>query len=159
MAGCAEHDADTLCVGVALGRYSRADVRDWVDAEVLRREKLPDALLELTTLAHREVEEIAALLRALSTGAPARLWGLAVELLAEDYRGGACALEPTIERLVTAAHLYGAYDTPAEAELYFLEDGLTLARDGTWGTLDDVRAHLEQLFAEHARGVRATHLA
>lgn len=159
MAGCAELDADTLCVGVALGRYSRADVSDWVDAEVLRREKLPDALLELTTLAHRETEEIAALLRALSTRDPTRLWSIAVGMLAEDYRGGACALEPTIERLVTAAHLYGAYDTPAEAELYFLEDGVSLASYGIWGTLEDVRAHLEQFLAEWTVGGRATLLA
>jgi hypothetical protein len=143
-------DADTLAVGLELERYSRADVSEWVDADVLRHQRLPDALLELTTLAHRETEEIVKLLRALSTSDEARLWRIAVTMIAEDYRGGACALEPTVERLVTAGRRYGAYETPAAGELYFLEDGVSLASDGTWGTLEDVREHLEAFLAEYA---------
>jgi hypothetical protein len=142
-------DADTLAVGLELGRTSRADVSDWVNDTVMRYEKLPDALLELTTLAHRETDEIVKLLRALSTSEEARLWRIAVTMSAEDFRSGACALEPTIERLVAAGHRYSAYETQAASELYYLEDGVTLATDGSWGTLDDVREHLEQFLAAH----------
>jgi len=144
-------DADTLAVGLELGRYSRADVTDWVSEAVLRYEKLPAALLELTAVAHREMGEIVALLRQLST-CDADRWRIALAMITDDWRSGACGLETTVDRLVGAAHLYRSLEETSKSQIavYVLQDQLELAESGTFGTLDDVRAHLEAFLAQYA---------
>lgn len=44
---------------------TREDVAAWVDAEVMRRDSLPPALLELATLSGKTVDEIVKLLEVL----------------------------------------------------------------------------------------------
>lgn len=57
--------AALMAVGFEMGLYSRADVGEWVGAEVERLDVLPEALLELTVMGGKHDVDIANLLRAL----------------------------------------------------------------------------------------------
>jgi hypothetical protein len=144
-------DVDTLRVGLELGRYTRGDVTAWVDEAVLCYERVPDALLELSTITHRSIEEIVALLAELSPGG-VDLWRLAVTMFADDFRCGRRDLVATVVQVLNAAYRAGMYETPAlDTDLFQLEDGLDLATSGTYGTLDEVRLDLERFFAKYER--------
>jgi hypothetical protein len=142
----AEASASEMLVAFHMTLCTRDDVSAWVDVQVAKRDPLPDALLELTTLRGKHDVEIEKLLAAL---APALTnedrSRLELAALRELVRSGRRSIREAVRDL---PHIAEGLPARLHSEAVGIEDQFILAELGTYGTVEDAeRAFLA--FLEH----------
>jgi hypothetical protein len=124
-----------MLVGFEMGLYSREDLATWVDAEVARRDRLPDPLLELTVLRCKHDVDIAALLRGLAGDVPGTDRAtLELGTLRELVEDGHVPVRQAAYQALRIANAIG-WDVYCEA--IGLVDLFDLAEAGTYGSVED----------------------
>jgi hypothetical protein len=142
-----------LAVGFELGLYSRDDVAEWVPEAVDRVDVLPDPLLELTTLKGKQDVDIVTLLYQLGPARrPAERARDRFAVLHELLTTNRINLGDAARQMYRIALEDLSPDD--EGGEYFaclsLDDQYDLARDGTYGTLDDVRRGVVDFLQRYA---------
>jgi hypothetical protein len=146
-------DVLMLRMGFAHGLYSRSDVRAWVDQQIGLMANLPAELLDLATMAHRDDEEVIALLKGLERDLP-ELTTVRAELvvLGELYHRGTLSMAMVIHELAQIASQVEGLPEDEKSAIHSLDDGLGLA--GQCGTIEDVRRDLEEFVSRYPFGLR-----
>lgn len=119
---------------------TRADVGDWVDARIVETTAPSSALLELALLARKSSEEIASLLLEL-VPPEADFLGARLTHIADAYARGELAVSETLDRL-SGVWQSGVGEDDRVHAIDWLIDSFALAREGTYGTVEDVEREL-----------------
>lgn len=137
--------AETFRLALILGLVEPFDVIQWADREVMTEaaSEVP-ALLDISLAAHRPVAELTSLLSAVPGDANRSVVGryLAAQLL-DGLKSGRLDIVTVARAMFRLLHEGYAPDSEFENMAYVADDGVDLALQQTYGTLEEV--HLDVL--------------
>ena len=140
----AAEEAEALRLGLIGGYATLQQVVTWADQLILkdRAAEMP-ALLDLSLLSSESLAEAVALLRTIPGERSAPQVGRYVAgLIYEHMKLGTLSTERAARALFQAMLEGYAPDPEFESKAYSFDDGVDLALQGVYGTLQDVRAEM-----------------
>jgi hypothetical protein len=149
--GTVKSDADALRLGLIVGLIDRQHVVAWAD-QLIRSDRVAEApvVLDLAVATHHSVADVVSLLHQVPGDVDRATVG---RRLATQLRGAlACG---TLDVVGVARAMYRvlhegyAPDHEFESMAYWADDGVDLALQGVYGSLDQVRAELEGFLARY----------
>jgi hypothetical protein len=147
-----EHDLDEALyyrLGIETGILELDGAKEWAFRVIQDRDAPPFEIIEIATAKSRRIllDALCALERPLGSGrATARLFSLVAERLTNGQLSTLAALKAAMYIANFAPEL-----EPSRLALDIVQDALWLAEDGSYGTLQEVRAELVEVLVSEAK--------
>lgn len=136
-------DEIVLATRIELGLAGRAELSELVDRRISAAARVEGVLLELATPLDLAEDEIASRLDALSDASPEHAAAMRVLVVARLVDASEVPLERAVDYL--AVRVAPRLPSPLDGDCGALDDGLWLAKSGTFGSLDAVVTQLRDL--------------
>ena len=149
-----KNDAEALRLGLLAGMVDRSEIVAWADERVAtdRAAEAP-ALLDLSLGAEKSVADLVSLLGALpgasDTGNVGRRLARQIYRALRDRRVGIEHAARAMYRVMREGY---APDREFETMAYVADDGVDLARSGTYGTLDELSGEVLAFLRRYDNG-------
>lgn len=152
----AESEADVLRSGFKLGYYSKDDVARWADQQIAAVNEPSLELISLSMNKRVDPHDLINYLGLIGKADDQQQVATEIGFIGLLYTSHRITTEKAIQAIWTLVHEQGiTFDQ--QSCIYCLEDGFSLARDGTYGSMNDVELELCAFLSIHVDDLVSSH--